>query len=80
MFRTAVPSILTTRSRLLSCCNVVNTQTQIKSRTYHQIPTMKVNPSFFLTVPSLIAGAYLGRYRGVLPWRARQYLQTDSAA
>jgi hypothetical protein len=53
MFRTAVPSIFTTRTRLLSCCNVVNTQTQIKSRTYLQIPTMKVNPSLLLTFPSL---------------------------
>lgn len=78
MFRTAVPSIFTTtRSRLLSYCN---TQTQIKSRTYHQILNMKVNAGFLLTIPSLIASIYLGRYRGLLPWRTRQYLQTHSAA
>ena len=56
MFRNAVPSILTTRFRLLSCCNVVNsTQTQIKSCTYHQTLNMKVNPSFLLTIPFLTA-------------------------
>ena len=79
MFRTAVPSIFTTRSRLLS---FVNTQTEIKSRTYHQLPTstMKVKPGFLLTVPSLIASFFIGRYRGLLPWRARQYLQSHSAA
>ena len=57
MFRNAVPFIRTTQFRLLSCCNVVlvNTQTQIKSRTYHQTLTMKVNPSFLLTIPSLTA-------------------------
>jgi hypothetical protein len=79
MFRTAVPSILTTRLRLLNCCNVVNT-TQIKSRTYHQIPTMKVNSSVLLTISLLIASNLLGRYRGLLSWRARQHLQTHSAA